>query len=233
MKELKNPIQYKVTLDEDQKKVKEAIYSSQIVVITGAAGSGKSLVVANTVLDMLFKEVAFEVYVTRPAIEVGKTLGFLPGELSNKFDPYIEAFRDNLYKCYDENKVNMHLSHLEGGDENKDKKAQKKSKITGMPIQYIRGKTFDSGQILVVEEAQNLSVHEMEAILTRLGKGGKIIINGDNNQNDTGQTYTGLSLAIDLAKNIEGIEWFKLKSNHRSELVGKILDYIHKGKTEE
>ena len=97
-------IKYNVILDEDQKLVKESIYNNDIVIITGRAGSGKSLVVAQTVLDMIFKGLVDKVYVTRAAVEVGKTLGFLPGELSNKFDPYIEAFRDNLYKCYDKDK---------------------------------------------------------------------------------------------------------------------------------
>jgi predicted ribonuclease YlaK len=78
--------------------------------------------------------------------------------------------------------------------------------------------------VLVVEEAQNLSKNEMLAILTRLGKTGKIIINGDNEQKDIKESYTGLSYAIDISKKIEGIEWIKLKANHRSDLVGKILD---------
>lgn len=214
-KELKNSIKYKVTLDEDQKKVKESIYSNEIVVITGYAGSGKSLVTAQTVLDLIFKKEAYQVYVTRSAVEVGKSLGFLPGELSDKFDPYIEAFRDNLYKCYDKDKVDKHI---------------KDGQIQGLPVQYIRGKTIDSGQILVVEEAQNLTKHEMLAILTRLGKGGRIIINGDNEQSDIKDTYTGLHYAIDLAKAIPEIQWHKLKSNHRSELISKILDYEHKKK---
>src|SRR5690349_8681272 len=120
MKEFKNEIRYKISLDEDQKKVKADIYDNEIVVITGRAGSGKSLVVAQTVLDLIFKGHVDKVYVTRAAVEVGKTLGFLPGELSSKFDPYIEAFRDNLYACYDKGKVDKHLTHLSGGEENKD-----------------------------------------------------------------------------------------------------------------
>ncbi len=112
MRELKNDIKYKVTLDEDQKAVKADIYEKEIVVITGQAGSGKSLVVAQTTLDLIFKGHIDKVYVTRAAVEVGKSLGFLPGELSSKFDPYIEAFRDNLYTCYDKGKVDKHLTHF-------------------------------------------------------------------------------------------------------------------------
>ena len=210
---LKNEIKYKITLDEDQKKVKESIYSSEIIVITGYAGSGKSLVTAQSILDLVFKKEANQVYVTRSAVEVGKSLGFLPGELDAKFDPYIEAFRDNLYKCYDKDKVDKHI---------------KDGQIQGLPVQYIRGKTVDNGQVLVVEEAQNLTKHEMLAVLTRLGKGGKIIINGDNEQSDIKEAYTGLHYVMDLAKAIPEIRWHKLKSNHRSELISKILDFEHK-----
>lgn len=210
---LKNDIKFQLTLDEDQKKVKDAIYNSEIVVITGFAGSGKSLVTAQTVLDLIFKREVSKVYITRAAVEVGKSLGYLPGELSSKFDPYIEAFRDNLYKCYDKVKVDKHIEN---------------GQITGLPVQYIRGKTIDGGQLLVIEEAQNLSKHEMLALLTRLGKGGKIIINGDNDQNDTREGSTGLHYAIELSKAIPEIKWFKLKSNHRSALIGKILDHEHK-----
>jgi len=212
-KKLKNDIKYKISLDEDQKKVKESIYNSEIVIITGYAGSGKSLCIAQTSLDLIFKREIHQVYITRAAVEVGKSLGFLPGELDSKFDPYIEAFRDNLYKCYDKDKVDKHI---------------KDGQIQGMPVQYIRGKTIDGGQMLIVEEAQNLTKHEMLAILTRLGKGGRIIINGDIEQSDIRDSYTGLHYAIDLAKAIDEIKWHKLKSNHRSELISKILDYEHK-----
>jgi predicted ribonuclease YlaK len=227
MRELKNEIKYKITLDEDQKKVKADIYEKELVVITGAAGSGKSLVVAQTVLDLIFKGHIDKVYVTRAAVEVGKSLGFLPGELSSKFDPYIEAFRDNLYACYDKAKVDKHLTHLSGGEENKDKSATRTTvaKIEGIPTQYIRGKTIGNRELLVIEESQNLTEHEMEALLTRLGKGGRIVINGDNNQRDIKEAYTGLSFAIEIAKAFDEVGYHKLKSNHRSDLVKKILDF--------
>ena len=100
--------------------------------------------------------------------------------------------------------------------------------MVALPVQFIRGKTVDD--VLVVEEAQNLTKAEMLAILTRLGKNGKIIINGDNEQKDIKDPFNGLSYAIDLAKKIDGIKWIKLKHNHRSDLVGKILDYEYNGK---
>jgi predicted ribonuclease YlaK len=98
--------------------------------------------------------------------------------------------------------------------------------VTAMPVQFIRGKTIDD--VLIVEEAQNLTKAQMLAILTRLGKTGKIIINGDNEQKDIKDDYNGLSYAIELSKKIPEIKWIKLKVNHRSDLVGKILEYEYK-----
>jgi predicted ribonuclease YlaK len=93
-------------------------------------------------------------------------------------------------------------------------------------VQFIRGKTIKD--VLVIEEAQNLRKHDMLALLTRLGKTGKIIINGDNEQKDIRDEFNGLSYVIELSKKIPEIKWIKLKENHRSGLVGKILDYEYK-----
>jgi phosphate starvation-inducible PhoH-like protein len=209
----KNEIKYNVTLNEEQKLAKQAIIDNQIVIITGRAGSGKSLVGAVSALDFLNQGMCDKILVARSAIEVGKSLGFLPGDLKDKFNPYMEALVENLYKCTDRLKVDDFI---------------KKGEIQALPIQFIRGKTVDD--VLIVEEAQNLTPQEMEAILTRLGTTGKIIVNGDSAQRDinTDGGITGLDFAIELSKHIEGIVHIKLKENHRSGLVGKILDYIYK-----
>jgi hypothetical protein len=175
-----------------------------------------SLVCAQSALDFLKKKQIKCIYNTRAAIEVGKSLGYLPGALNEKFDPYMEALVENLSKCCT----------------NKDEipKLIQEEKVKALPVQFIRGKTIED--ILIVEEAQNLTKAEMLAILTRLGKTGKIVINGDNEQTDirtpTGE-INGLSYAIELSKKIEEIKWIKLKENHRSDLVGKILDYEYGG----
>jgi phosphate starvation-inducible PhoH-like protein len=206
-KVLKNEIKYKITLNDEQKEVKRLIRENQIVIITGRAGCGKSLVSAQTALDFIFKKEYENIYVTRAAVEVGHSLGFLPGSLNEKFDPYLEAFQENLLKCYDKVKVEQLVND---------------KKVIALPVQFIRGKTID--EVLIVEEAQNLTKSEMLAILTRLGKNGKIIINGDNEQKDIKDGYNGLSYAIDLSKKIDEIKWKKLQTNHRSDIVGKILD---------
>ena len=204
----KNEIKYLVQLNEEQKEAKRLIIENQIVIITGRAGSGKSLVSAQAALDFLFKKQCEKVFVTRATIEVGNSLGYLPGGIDEKFNPYLEAFQENLLKCYDRLKIKEIL-------ENK--------QVITYPVQFIRGKTIDD--ILIVEEAQNLTKAQMLAILTRLGKTGKIIVNGDNEQKDIRDEFNGLSYAIELAKKIEGIKWIKLQENHRSDLVGEILNY--------
>ena len=212
-KVLKNDIKYQITLNDEQKEAKRLIIDNQIVVITGRAGCGKSLVSAQTALDFLFKKQFDKILVTRAAVEVGHSLGFLPGSLNEKFNPYLEAFQENLVKCYDKVKIDDLI---------------KDNKVEALPVQFIRGKTIDD--VLVVEEAQNLTKAEMLAILTRLGKNGRIIINGDNEQKDIKDPYNGLSYIIELSKKIEEIKWVKLKHNHRSDLVGEILDYEYNSK---
>jgi phosphate starvation-inducible PhoH-like protein len=206
-RERKQDIKYKITLNDEQKEVKRLILDNQIVIITGRAGCGKSLVSAQCALDFLFKKQCEQILVTRAAVEVGHSLGFLPGSLNEKFDPYLEAFQENLIKCYDKVKVEELITS---------------KKVNALPVQFIRGKTIDD--VLIVEEAQNLTKAEMLAILTRLGKTGKIIINGDNEQKDIKDGYNGLSFVIELSKKITDIKWVKLKHNHRSDLVGKILE---------
>jgi len=202
-------------LNEEQKEAKRLIVENQIVVVTGRAGSGKSLVCAQAALDFLKKKQISCIYNTRAAIEVGKSLGYLPGALNEKFDPYMEALIENLAKCCT--------------DKNEVPRLLEEEKIKALPVQFIRGKTIDD--ILIVEEAQNLTKGEMLAILTRLGKTGKIVINGDNEQTDikssTGE-MNGLTYVIELSKKIDESKWIKLKENHRSDLVGKILEYESK-----
>jgi phosphate starvation-inducible PhoH-like protein len=204
----KTAIQYNVELNQEQKQAKELIEQNQIVVITGKAGTGKSLISAQCSLDYLFTKQVEQIFVTRATIEVGKSLGFLPGHLDEKFNPYLEAFIENVRKCYKKEVIDELITS---------------EKIKALPVQFIRGKTIDD--ILIIEEAQNLTKQEMLALLTRLGKTGKIIINGDQQQKDIKDKDNGLLYVVELSKVIEEIKYINLIENHRSDLVGKILDY--------
>lgn len=214
-RERKTDIKYNVVLNEEQKEAKRLIIENQIVIITGQAGTGKSLISAQAALDFLFKKQIDNIFVTRAAIEVGKSLGFLPGGLGEKFNPYMEALIENLYKCKDKPIID---------------KIIEEGQIKALPIQYIRGKTISD--ILICEESQNVSKGEILAILTRLGKTGKMIFNGDLQQCDVRNNgeINGLEYLIELSKKIPEIKWIKLKENHRSDLVGKILEYEYGNK---
>jgi phosphate starvation-inducible PhoH-like protein len=210
IRERKNDIKYLVQLNEEQKEAKRLIIESEIVIITGRAGCGKTLTAAQTTLDLIFKQEVDKVYVTRPTQQMGDSLGFLPGSLDQKLDPYLDPFKDNLYQCYDRVKVD---------------KTMEEGRFEGFAIQFARGKTIKGGKVLVCDESQNTTKHQMLGLLTRLGKGGRIIIIGDNEQKDIRDEYNGLSYAIELSKKIPEIQWIKLHENHRSDVVGKILDY--------
>lgn len=212
-KQLKNPIGYSIQLDEEQKIVKDAIYSNQIIAINGRAGSGKTLVAAQTVLDLLFKREYRKVFVTRVNVETGRSMGYLPGTQDDKLSPYLQGFKDNTYKCYANTETKK----------NKLDEMYKDKVIDGLPIAYIRGLTID--EICVVEEVQNTTEHEIKAILTRLGKNGKIILTGDFDQCDVNLAQNGLHYLKSLSKAIPEIKYFTLNGQHRSDLVGKILDW--------
>lgn len=225
MAKTKQAIKYAVTLDEDQKAVKADAYEHQIIVVTGRAGSGKSLVCANIAADIFFQKYdgIDKILVTRAIVETGRSLGYLPGSLDEKFNPYLEAFRENMFKCYADTKekTDKLMKHFNDKD------------IDSLPIAFIRGKTIDD--ILVVEETQNLTAHEVSAIVSRLGKTGKIIFNGDFDQcdlrdNNGARIETGLHYLKEMSKAIPEIKWHNLKQNHRSDLVGKILDWEYSRK---
>lgn len=211
----KNEIKFNVQLNEEQKEAKRLILENEIVIITGRAGSGKTLTAAQTALDLMFKTELTKVFITRPTQQMGGTLGFLPGSLNDKLDPYLDPFKENLFQCHN-NRSKIEEYIIEG-------------KFEGFALQFARGKTVKQSTMLVCDEAQNTTKHEMLGLLTRLGRGGKIVIIGDNEQKDIKDEYNGLSYAIELSKRIHEIKWIKLKENHRSDVVGKILDFEYSG----
>lgn len=204
---LKNDIKYNIQLDENQKEAKRLVIENDIVTITGPAGSGKSLVCAQVALDFLFKNQVKKIYVCRALIELeDETMGFIPGDVKSKFGPYLEPFKENLEKCYDPKKIEELITT---------------GKIIAGPPNFMRGKTIDD--ILIIEEGQNLNKGKMIALLTRLGKEGKIIINGDLAQTDKKFAYNGLEYCKFLSEKIPEIKYIKLTGQHRHDLVGKIL----------
>lgn len=206
-------IKFAFPLADEQKEAKKLIIENEIIIITGNPGSGKTSIVSQACLDLLFKREINKIFVARPTVEVGKSLGLLPGTLQEKVNPYTEVFIQSMKDVY---------NHPDKID-----KILQEGIVELFPIQFIRGKNIKSSQVLVVEESQNTTRHEMEAILTRHNSNSRIILIGDLKQRDiSGQS--GLELAIELSKSIEGIKHIHLKENHRSGLVKEIIDYLYK-----
>lgn len=193
-----------------QKKYVDAIDKNTIVFGIGPAGTGKTyLAVAKAVTALRSKEVS-RIILTRPAVEAGEKLGFLPGDLQNKVDPYLRPLYDGMYEML-------------GGEGFL--KHQEKGVIEVAPLAYMRGRTLDNA-FIILDEAQNTTPEQMKMFLTRIGYGSKAIVTGDITQIDLpGDKRSGLKEAAKILKNIEDIAFctFTEKDVVRHPLVQQII----------
>lgn len=174
-----------------QKDYLRAIRANTITFGIGSAGTGKTYIPTMYAAEQLFHRSINKIIITRPNVETGKSLGYLPGELSDKFSPYLEPFED-IFK-----------SSLGTGFYDY---AVKKGQIAAKPLGYMRGATFDNC-IVLADEMQNASRAEMLMLLTRVGKYTKLIVSGDIGQSDI--KNDGLSDAITRLQNIPAVEVIK------------------------
>lgn len=193
-----------------QREYVEAIKKNTIVFGIGPAGTGKTyLAVARAVTALRNKEVN-RIILTRPAVEAGEKLGFLPGDLQNKVDPYLRPLYDGMYE----------MLGAEGFLKN-----QEKGVIEVAPLAYMRGRTLDNA-FIILDEAQNTTPEQMKMFLTRIGFGSRAVITGDVTQVDLPDgKKSGLKTAQKVLKNIEDIEFCMLtdKDVVRHPLVQKII----------
>jgi len=193
-----------------QKKYIEAIKKNTITIGVGPAGTGKTyLAVALAVAAFRAKTVS-RIILTRPAVEAGEKLGFLPGDLQQKVDPYLRPLYDALFDMM--GAENFNRCH-ERGD------------IEVAPLAYMRGRTLDDS-FIILDEAQNTTKEQMKMFLTRLGFNSKIVVTGDITQIDLPDGKTsGLKQAVKILKNIEGIQTIQLteKDVVRHRLVQDII----------
>ena len=173
-----------------QKRYIEAIQHNTIVLGVGPAGTGKTyLAVAMAVTAFRAKEVN-RIILTRPAVEAGEKLGFLPGDLQHKVDPYLRPLYDALFDML--------------GAENF-QKYQERGNIEVAPLAYMRGRTLDDS-FIILDEAQNTSCEQMKMFLTRMGFNSKMVITGDVTQIDLpADKMSGLKQAVRVLKDVEGI----------------------------
>ena len=204
-----------------QKKYVDAIRKKMIVFGLGPAGTGKTYLAMAMAITAFKNNEVGRIILTRPAIEAGEKLGFLPGDLQSKIDPYLRPLYDALYK-------------IMGADSFL--KNSEKGLIEVAPLAYMRGRTLDNA-FIILDEAQNTTPAQMKMFLTRIGFGSKVVITGDATQKDlpSGQV-SGLDVAISVVKNIEDIGICTLTSKDvvRHPLVQKIVkayeDYESRGK---
>ncbi len=195
----------------NQKLYLHNIVTHDINFAIGPAGTGKTyLAVACAVESILSQEVQ-RIILVRPAVEAGERLGFLPGDLSDKVDPYLRPLYDALYEMLGVEKV---------------ERMMEKNIIEVAPLAFMRGRTLNNA-FVILDEAQNTTIEQMKMFLTRTGFGTTVVITGDVTQVDLrpGQT-SGLKHAIEVLEDVKGLSfsWFQSKDVVRHNLVQKIID---------
>jgi phosphate starvation-inducible PhoH-like protein len=203
----KGEIKFKLSLNEEQKEAKQIILDNPVVLVRGMAGSGKTLLACQIALDLVFKKEMEKIIITRPTVSK-EEIGFLPGDLKEKMDPWLAPIYANLYMLYDKDKID---------------KMVLENQIEIVPFAFMRGRTFPNS-IVIVDECQNITHSQTEMMLGRLGKGGKMIFCGDLSQVDLkSKKDSGISFFIRLEERIKGVKIITLKKNHRHEIVEEIL----------
>lgn len=193
-----------------QKKYVDAIREKMITFGLGPAGTGKTYLAMAMAITAFKRNEVGRIILTRPAIEAGEKLGFLPGDLQSKIDPYLRPLYDALYQIM--------------GAESFIKNSEK-GLIEVAPLAYMRGRTLENA-FIILDEAQNTTPAQMKMFLTRIGFGSKVVITGDSTQKDlpAGQT-SGLDVAVSVVKNLEDISICRLTSRDvvRHPLVQRIV----------
>ncbi|MCR5301708.1 MAG: PhoH family protein [Lachnospiraceae bacterium] len=193
-----------------QKEYVEAIKKNMIVFGLGPAGTGKTYLAMAMAITAFKKEEVSRIILTRPAIEAGEKLGFLPGDLQSKVDPYLRPLYDALHQIMG---AESFMRNMEKG------------LIEVAPLAYMRGRTLDNAYI-ILDEAQNTTPEQMKMFLTRIGFGSKVIITGDRTQKDLAAgSVSGLDVAVRVLANVEDIAFCNLTSRDvvRHPLVQKIV----------
>lgn len=211
----KGPIKFNIQLNEEQKEAKDEIMANDITVLRGQAGSGKTLLACQVALDMLFKRDLEKIVITRPTV-AKEEIGFLPGNMKDKLDPWLAPIYANLYMLYNKEKINKLLEE---------------GIIEILPFAFMRGRTL-MDTFVIVDEAQNVTHNQMEMVIGRLGINSKMVICGDVSQIDLkSKKESGFGFLNTVAASVKGFTIFTLKKNHRHKIVPEILE-IYKNYTD-
>ena len=204
-------MRYFYTTLKNQKTYIENISNNEINFGIGPAGTGKTYLAVALAVDHLLNEKVERIILIRPAVEAGEKLGFLPGDLSQKVDPYLRPLYDALYEMLGVEKT---------------EKLLERGIVEIAPLAYMRGRTLNNS-FIIVDESQNTTKEQMKMVLTRMGFGSYLVINGDLTQIDLPKNIkSGLSDAIEVLKDTDGIGFTNFSSSDvvRHPLVKKIID---------
>jgi phosphate starvation-inducible protein PhoH len=204
----KGPIKFKIQLNEEQKETKELILNTPITLVKGMAGSGKTLLACQIALDLVFRREMDKLIITRPTISK-EDIGFLPGGISEKMDPWLAPIYANLHLLYDKVKIDKMVAD---------------GIIEIVPFTFMRGRTFPNS-FIIVDECQNMTLDQTEMMMGRLGKGGKMVFCGDGAQIDLkSKKSSGISFFTILEARTTTVKTKSLKKNHRHEALEEILN---------
>ncbi|MGK4071968.1 PhoH family protein [Lactobacillus crispatus] len=198
-----------------QKRYVEAIDKSDVVFGIGPAGTGKTFLAVVCAIAAFKKGEVSRIILTRPAVEAGESLGFLPGDLKEKVDPYLRPIYDSLYAILGTNTTD---------------RLMERGVIEVAPLAYMRGRTLDDA-FVILDEAQNTTDAQMKMFLTRLGFNSKMVVNGDMTQVDLpGRQHSGLIDARHILQNIDQIKFINFSANDvvRHPVVAKIITAYEK-----
>ncbi len=207
---IKTPKKSVIPRSEKQKKYIRALKESDIVISAGPAGTGKTFLAVAVALTMLLEKKIERIILSRPAVEAGERLGFLPGDMRDKVDPYLRPLYDSLYDLLDFEKIQK---KIEVGD------------IEIAPLAFMRGRTLKNS-FAILDEAQNATDTQIKMFLTRIGENSKIVINGDPSQIDLpNKTMSGLNRSKKLLGHLKEISVVDFDHSDvvRHPLVSKIV----------
>ena len=201
----------------NQKSFIDTINTNTVTFGIGAAGTGKTFLAVACAVNALEKRQVKKIILVRPAIEAGEKLGFLPGDLAEKIDPYLQPLYDSLYECLGFETVNKLLE---------------KKVIEIAPLAYMRGRTLNDA-FIILDEAQNTTISQMQMFLTRIGYGSTTVVTGDVSQIDLPKdSQSGLKDCLEFILNIKGIDAVKFgpKDVMRHKIVSSIVSEYEKRK---
>jgi phosphate starvation-inducible protein PhoH and related proteins len=197
--------------NERQQQYVDRIVTGDVCFGVGPAGTGKTFLAVACAVQALVQDEVHRIILCRPAVEAGERLGFLPGDIGQKVDPYLRPLYDALYECFGFEKV---------------ARLMEKNVIELAPLAYMRGRTL-SDSFVILDEAQNTTIQQMLMFLTRIGFGSKAVITGDMTQTDLPPgTMSGLRHAVDTLGKVNGVSVTRFQSRDvvRHPLVQRIIE---------